>query len=74
MITAVEPWSGHYSVDDKDLAVVYATAHVTQFTDVGWHYLPVGAGSGSLPGAHAADSVAQQLSRRQKRDSRPRPR
>ena len=30
--------------------MVYATAHVTQFTDVGWHYLPVGAGSGSLPG------------------------
>jgi galactosylceramidase len=49
MITAVEPWSGHYPVDDEDLAVVYATAHVTQFTEVGWHYLPVGAGSGSLP-------------------------
>lgn len=50
MITAVEPWSGHYPVDDEDMGVVYATAHVTQFTEVGWHYLPVGAGSGQLPG------------------------
>lgn len=50
MLTAVEPWSGHYSTQDEDLAVVYATAHVTQFTKVGWHYLPMGSGSGKLPG------------------------
>ena len=49
MLTAVEPWTGHYSTKDEDLAVVYATAHVTQFTEVGWHYLPVGSGSGKLP-------------------------
>lgn len=49
MITAVEPWSGHYPVDDDHMGVVYATAHVTQFTEVGWNYLPVGSGSGELP-------------------------
>lgn len=26
MMTAVEPWSGHYPTDDADLSVVYATA------------------------------------------------
>jgi galactosylceramidase len=48
MLTAVEPWTGHFSVADEDLAVVYATAHVTQFTKVGWYYLAVGDGSGEL--------------------------
>eukprot|EP01052_Picozoa_sp_SAG31_P018713 SAG31_NODE_1337_length_8738_cov_2.840954_4_plen_448_part_00 len=50
MLTAVEPWSGHYPTSDADLSVVYATAHVTQFTKVGWNYLAVGSGSGQLPG------------------------
>jgi galactosylceramidase len=50
MLTAVEPWSGFYSTDDASLGVVYATAHVTQFTKVGWNYLAVGSGSGELPG------------------------
>ena len=44
MLTAVQPWSGHYWV----APVVWATAHVTQFTKVGWKYLKNGAGSGML--------------------------
>ena len=44
MLTAVQPWSGHYWV----APVVWATAHVTQFTKVGWKYLKNGAGSGEL--------------------------
>lgn len=45
MLTAAEPWSGHYEA----LEVVWATAHVTQFTKVGWNLLAVGGGSGQLP-------------------------
>ena len=45
MMTAVEPWSGHYDV----MPVVWATAHVTQFTRIGWRYLKNGSGSGELP-------------------------
>ena len=45
MLTAVQPWSGHYGM----FPVVWTTAHVTQFTKVGWKYLPVGSGSGTLP-------------------------
>eukprot|EP00928_Gymnodinium_smaydae_P044536 TRINITY_DN29700_c0_g1_i1.p1 TRINITY_DN29700_c0_g1~~TRINITY_DN29700_c0_g1_i1.p1 ORF type:complete len:868 (+),score=181.75 TRINITY_DN29700_c0_g1_i1:35-2638(+) len=44
MLTAVEPWSGNYNA----LEVVWATAHITQFTKVGWTLLPVGNGSGQL--------------------------
>eukprot|EP00439_Symbiodinium_sp_Y106_P005552 s4381_g1.t1 len=45
MMTSVEPWSGHYEVNP----VIWATAHVTQFTKVGWRYLANGSGSGELP-------------------------
>jgi len=45
MMTTVEPWSGHYEVNP----VIWATAHVTQFTEVGWKYLLNGSGSGELP-------------------------
>jgi len=45
MLTAVQPWSGHFEA----LEVVWATAHVTQFTKVGWSLLEVGSGSGQLP-------------------------
>jgi hypothetical protein len=29
--------------------VVWANAHITQFTEIGWKYLAVGHGSGELP-------------------------
>lgn len=45
MLTSVEPWSGHYEVNP----VIWATAHVTQFTQIGWKYLANGNGSGELP-------------------------
>eukprot|EP01060_Flectonema_neradi_P008219 TRINITY_DN15885_c0_g1_i1.p1 TRINITY_DN15885_c0_g1~~TRINITY_DN15885_c0_g1_i1.p1 ORF type:complete len:809 (+),score=115.84 TRINITY_DN15885_c0_g1_i1:109-2535(+) len=43
-LTAVEPWSGFYT----NLEVLWATAHITQFTKIGWHYLSQGSGSGQL--------------------------
>ena len=45
MLTSVQPWSGYYEVNP----VVWATAHVTQFTKTGWKYLDLGSGSGQLP-------------------------
>lgn len=45
MLTSVEPWSGYYEVNP----VIWATAHVTQFTQIGWKYLANGNGSGELP-------------------------
>jgi galactosylceramidase len=44
MLTSVQPWSGHF----ETLPVVWATAHVTQFTEIGWQYLKNGFGSGEL--------------------------
>lgn len=46
MLTAVQPWSGNYEIT---MPVVWATAHVTQFTKVGWNYLLNNTGSGLLP-------------------------
>lgn len=46
LLTAVQPWSGFY---EKDMPVVWATAHITQFTAPGWRYLGNGSGTGELP-------------------------
>ena len=53
MLTADQPWSGWYGVRGRtgtapQLPVVWATAHLTQFTKVGWRYLKNGLGSGGL--------------------------
>ena len=62
MLTAVQPWSGHYGANasasasasasggtsSSRMPVVWATAHMTQFTEIGWRYLAHGSGSGFL--------------------------
>ncbi len=59
LLTAQQPWSGHYSGGDGTggpsaapslNGPLWITAHTTQFTAPGWRYLPVAAGgSGFLP-------------------------
>eukprot|EP01059_Diplonema_ambulator_P031982 TRINITY_DN605_c0_g1_i1.p1 TRINITY_DN605_c0_g1~~TRINITY_DN605_c0_g1_i1.p1 ORF type:complete len:823 (+),score=259.72 TRINITY_DN605_c0_g1_i1:38-2506(+) len=44
MLTAVQPWSGYF----ENLEVLWATAHLTQFTKIGWKYLENRHGSGEL--------------------------
>jgi galactosylceramidase len=44
LMTAVEPWSGHYDINGP----IYVTAHTTQFATTDYHYLKVGSGSGHL--------------------------
>lgn len=47
LMYAYSPWSGSYEVNQA----VWTTAHFTQFTAPGWHFLSVASqGSGALPG------------------------
>ena len=34
IMTAAEPWTG--SFDDTNVGLVWASAHTTQFTEIGW--------------------------------------
>ena len=44
ILTAAEPWSGHYELNPQ----IHAMAHHTQFAAPGWTYVS-GSGQGSLP-------------------------
>ena len=46
LMTGSEPWSGWYDLG----SVFWVTAHHTQFTRYGWHYLGHGSGVGQLQG------------------------
>eukprot|EP00933_Yihiella_yeosuensis_P030287 TRINITY_DN2394_c1_g4_i1.p1 TRINITY_DN2394_c1_g4~~TRINITY_DN2394_c1_g4_i1.p1 ORF type:complete len:991 (-),score=183.30 TRINITY_DN2394_c1_g4_i1:200-3172(-) len=54
LLYAFEPWSGKYEITPP----VWATAHTTQFTQVGWQYLPNGLGAGDLPGGGTYVTIA----------------
>lgn len=50
LMTAFQPWSGSYG----SLAMIWATAHTTQFSQPGWSYLANGTGAGTGAGLLAA--------------------
>lgn len=48
LIEAFDPWTGNWN--DKNVGVLWASAHTTQFVQPGWRYVSVGEGSGRLDG------------------------
>ena len=46
LMWAEVPWAGHYWINSP----IWVSAHYTQGTAPGWAFLPVGSGSGMLPG------------------------
>jgi hypothetical protein len=54
VLTAAEPWSGHYELSPT----IFAVAHVTQFAKPGWMYLNANStGMGTLPGGGTYTSL-----------------
>lgn len=46
LMNALQPWSGNYG----SLSMIWASAHTTQFSSPGWHYLLNGTGPGTGSG------------------------
>ena len=53
LMTGSEPWSGWYDIS----SVFWVTAHHTQFTRYGWHFLGHGSGVGRLEGGGTYSSL-----------------
>ncbi|ELU09745.1 hypothetical protein CAPTEDRAFT_206938 [Capitella teleta] len=53
LMTAIEPWSGYFSVQSP----IWMAAHTTQFTSPGWRYLAHGSGVGWLKGGGSIVSL-----------------
>ncbi|ESN97869.1 hypothetical protein HELRODRAFT_85047, partial [Helobdella robusta] len=59
LMTANQPWSGHYEVNGP----IFITAHHTHFYDVGWVYSPHGEGVGVLKGGGTFVTLTNPVSR-----------
>ena len=57
LMTGSQPWSGWYDVS----SVFWVTAHHTQFTRYGWHFLGHGSGVGRLDGGGTYSSLTDGL-------------